>query len=345
MYTLNPYFRIRLGPPAVIDLLLDNKQVELPHPYYIQFMPYMENGGTLNELKKSFSQSGKTEEQISEILDFFIENKVLVTDVSGYDLDAVRHWIDRGWGAALQLHLKTQCLTYADDNDPEAIKIFPENFSVDFWKEYEGKKVVELPPPAEVSQRSLEDILLSRRTGKINIGRQLEVSVLSSILKQANKETLEIRSTTEKDYKEKPEVLYNSNFTAQETYVAIYDVEGIQPGIYFYDLKKHVLILIQEGDFREEIGRFCIGQRYAGMGACSFLISAVWERYMKRYSHSRAYRNLLVNTAELAHKYILLATSYKLGNFLTPALNDETSVDLIGEPMSKETVLYVVTIG
>lgn len=348
MYVLNPYFKVKLGPPSSIDLLLDGKEVFFPHPNYIRFLKPFEAGGTKKQLKEKISTLCNETYIAEDIVNFFISNNVLILekDKNSYDLDGVKHWIERHWESALELHLKTQFLDYADDQDPNIRNDKDAyDFNIDFWKTYKNQAIIKLPSPQDYPKRSLEDILLSRRTGKINIGKQLDIKTFSTIMGNVNKYGRDIRINAESIYKDQPSVLLDSAFTALETYIAIYNVEDIKPGIYFYDMKKHNLCLVQSGDFRDEIGKFCIGQRYAGMGACSFLITSVWERYMKRYTHSRAYRNLLINTAELAHKYILAATSFRLGNFLTPALRDEMSVNLIKEPQSKESILYVVTIG
>jgi len=53
----------------------------------------------------------------------------------------------------------------------------------------------------------------------------------------------------------------------------------------------------------------------------------------------------LINTAELAHKYVLLATAFKLGTFLTPAFRDEIAEGLLGVDGLVEAPLYTVAVG
>jgi SagB-type dehydrogenase family enzyme len=139
--------------------------------------------------------------------------------------------------------------------------------------------------------------------------------------------------------------LRHSSYCALETTVFVFDVEGIAPGIYDYDIRQHQLVLRKAGLFRAELGKLCIGQMHAGKGAAAFVVSAVWARYMKRYPHARAYRNLFINTAELVHKYIIAATAFRLSNFITPAIDDEFAADLLNIESFEQAPLYMAAVG
>jgi len=122
-------------------------------------------------------------------------------------------------------------------------------------------------------------------------------------------------------------------------------VDGVEPGIYHYDIQMHQLRLIMSGDFRDKYVQMCIGQSRPHSSSCAFILTADWQRFMYRYRHPRAYRTLLINTAELAHKYVLLATAFKLGTFLTPAFRDEIAEGLLGVDGLVEAPLYTVAVG
>ncbi len=156
---------------------------------------------------------------------------------------------------------------------------------------------------------------------------------------------MRLRNAVEEQIQDRPEVLLDSAFSALETYFFAFSIEGLPNGIYHYDLRSHSVSLLREGLFRDEVARMCIGQRKPGSGSCTFLISAVFERYMYRYRHPRAYRNLLINVSEFAHRYILLSTALGLSTFMTPALQDEQADALLGVNGYEEAPLYVVAIG
>lgn len=165
------------------------------------------------------------------------------------------------------------------------------------------------------------------------------------MLLNANRETVRLRKEAEATYESNSGVLLNSAFSALETYFFAFSVDGLEPGLYHYDPRGHRAVLLRRGDLTDEVVTMCIGQDRPRGAACAFVITAVWERYMFRYRHPRAYRTLLINVAELAHKYILLATALDLSTFLTPALRDEFADQLLGVDGLKEAPLYVVAIG
>ena len=66
---------------------------------------------------------------------------------------------------------------------------------------------------------------------------------------------------------------------------------------------------------------------------------------MYRYNHPRAYRTLLINTGELAQKYITLSSAYQLTCFMTPAFEDQIADDLLGINGYEEAPSYLVAIG
>jgi hypothetical protein len=64
-----------------------------------------------------------------------------------------------------------------------------------------------------------------------------------------------------------------------------------------------------------------------------------------RYRHNRAYRNLLVNAGELAQKYLILATTYRLSQFITPAFNDVSAEKFTELDGIKEGPIYALYFG
>ncbi len=60
--------------------------------------------------------------------------------------------------------------------------------------------------------------------------------------------------------------VYDSAFSALHTYIVIYkDLlildQVLSAGCYYYDLNKHALILIREGNYKKEVAKLAIGQK------------------------------------------------------------------------------------
>jgi len=96
---------------------------------------------------------------------------------------------------------------------------------------------------------------------------------------------------------------------------------------------------------RRTLVEFCLGQRNPGNAALTLLFTGVWSRYMNRYRHSRAHRNLLVNMSELGQRYLLLATALGLNTFMTPQTSYLDTQRFFGRPHFEEGFLYVIGMG
>ncbi|HDV6056170.1 TPA: nitroreductase family protein, partial [Staphylococcus pseudintermedius] len=92
-------------------------------------------------------------------------------------------------------------------------------------------------------------------------------------------------------------------------------------------------------------GYYCYGQPEIENANCIIFISANYHKYMWRYNHERAYRNLLIDVAQLAQSFLLAATNLQKKTFLTPALRDSELVKLFDLEEYIEDIRYLVAIG
>ena len=353
--TLNPFFRIHLGPPITCDLLLDGKSLVFHDPRYIELLSQLENIKIVEEITRKVKAVFCVGcQDADKIINELVHNRILVTNINDYNLEGIQHWIKRGWLDALVLHLRSRNIDCLDDeaadshahNDSVMEELIASEGMPDVWKIYQNKARYPLGKGEPLPEnQTLEEVLLRRRSFEPWKQKTLRLAQLSTILSYANKETLRLRIEIENEVARRPSVLLNSSFTALETYFFAFAVEGLPNGIYHYDMRSHAVSLLREGVFREEVARMCIGQRRPSTARCVFVVSAVFKRYMYRYRHPRAYRNLLINVSEFAHKYILIATAFGLSTFLTPALEDEYADTLLGVNGYEEAPLYVVAVG
>ncbi|MEC0665829.1 SagB/ThcOx family dehydrogenase [Priestia flexa] len=363
-YKLNPFFKINLSSnelesveDVIIELLLENKRYNVPRNFLFNLISYVDK---LTKSKKEILdfiqseldlESGDSETVYNNLIDKFI---IVPESYRAEDLAAVEHWIERGWLDALILHLTSKDISFSDDNQENSQhdlnekakeKIRREGLP-ETYKKVEGllsiKLEENLPLPKD---RSFEDILVARRTHRPWSKDEFLLNEISSILYYGSIETKRLREQTKASFEINPRIIYNSSFSALEIYLFVHDVQGLEPGLYFYDVEEHSLILLKTGVFREEVSKMCIGQERAGSGRVTFVISANWQKYMFRYRHPRAYRNLMINTSELAQKLLVLSTAYKKTTFVTPAFNDELADNLLNLNGYQEAPLYAVTVG
>ena len=326
---LYPIFRIRLGNPLVCELLLDGSRVALPSFKYVSYLSLFDADKCYRveacELYATMIFEC-TRSEARAIVEQLVAWDVLVpagrefAEESGID-----HWVERNWTDALVFHLSTRNVDFLDMKSDRPDKTRNQQLDAflqrdpipDFRKSIlDSIETVRLPVASEQwPPEPIENILLRRRSHRKWKNESIPLGALSDILRWSTERVLELRSSVESNFQRDPTKLLQSAFCALEMYVVAHAVEGIRSGIFHYDLYHHRLECLREGNFRQQVQEMCIGQRRAGEGVCSVIISCVWERFMYRYRHSRAYQSLLMNTAELGNKVILAATSKNMSTF------------------------------
>ncbi len=347
-----PALRIDIATLACTRLP-GGERLQLPHAACVSVLAKAAKGAPRSALVSMAAAALEHKEADGAALVAALEEAELLIDISAApDMSALEHWVKRGWLDALMLHCSSRDLAYADANaegDAKAndalAKLIAAEGPPELWTTYSGRQKIAMPPPAPDPAEPFEQVLLRRRSNKQWRGKGVTLPVLSAILKDANHQSYRVRAEAEAQLDTNPAALLNSSFTALESYVVAFNVDELAAGLYHYDLKDHALTLLREGDLSDEYVRACIGQSRPRGAAFAIMLSIVWPRFMYRYRHPRAYRTLLTNVSELAHKYILLGTSFELSSFLTPAFEDNLAEAFLGVDGRTESPIYTVALG
>ncbi|MDA3912767.1 putative peptide maturation dehydrogenase [Oleiagrimonas sp.] len=114
--------------------------------------------------------------------------------------------------------------------------------------------------------------------------------------------------------------------TPIDPYPLIMRVEGLEPGIYHYDMGSHALELLKpmpEDAVRELVMGVTAGQNYFTDAQAVVVHVGRFDRHHWKYrSHAKAYKALLMDSAHLSQTFYLLATELGRGAFYTAAIND-----------------------
>jgi SagB-type dehydrogenase family enzyme len=129
-----------------------------------------------------------------------------------------------------------------------------------------------------------------------------------------------------------------------ETYLVIHDVEGVESGVYHYDVQHHQLEQLKRGDFRAEVARAALDQRMAARANVVFIWTAVFERSKWKYKQ-RAYRYVYLDAGHTAQNLALAAVALGLGSCQIAALYDDEANDLLGVDGVEESTLYMTVVG
>ncbi|HTT05346.1 MAG TPA: SagB family peptide dehydrogenase [Steroidobacteraceae bacterium] len=130
-----------------------------------------------------------------------------------------------------------------------------------------------------------------------------------------------------------------------EVYLLALGVVGLDPGLYHYDTRGHVLDKISSQQDPARARAYCADQPYAGEAAALFIMTAVFARTMWKYPHPRAYRVVLLDAGHLGQTFCLTATRLGLACFTTAALKDTLIEEDLGVDGISESVVYVAGMG
>lgn len=110
-----------------------------------------------------------------------------------------------------------------------------------------------------------------------------------------------------------------------EVYPLVSGVDGIDSGLYHYNVRDHSLELIEALPEREAVelaASFVCGQAYFGSAHVTFVMTARFPRNHWKYpKQQKAYPVILMDAAHLSQTLYLVATDLGLGAFVTAAIN------------------------
>lgn len=129
-----------------------------------------------------------------------------------------------------------------------------------------------------------------------------------------------------------------------EVYPVINNVENIEKGIFHYNIPKHSLELLKDGDFRSEVAKGCLDQNIAYMSAVNFIWTATTERSKWKYLQ-RCYRYIYMDVGHIGQNFYLIAEALGLGACTIGAIYDDELNELLDIDGINETTIYVGVIG
>lgn len=130
-----------------------------------------------------------------------------------------------------------------------------------------------------------------------------------------------------------------------ETYLAVFDVEGLSQGIYHYLPMEHQLEFIKPVDqIREETVSALNGQKWGGKAGVVFFYSAVAYRCEWRYSIG-SHRVMLMDVGHIVENLYLSCGAVGCGTCAIAALDQEKADSLLGLDGEEEYAVYAAPVG
>ncbi len=346
-YIANPLGRFRWTKGKLIyqDIVnRKNYQVDLS---FLNMLFFLDRPRTKHKIVRYIaSQAVLDEYKAQEIFHRFLNISLIIPQrKQKYSV-----WLDKNWRNALYFHVLTSNNKFIDmgqDNEYQVKERVLRSYSKEktipeFYKQYSTESIK--LPDAKLEFVSSGKVLINRRTTRKFGTKPVSLEDLSTILFYATQPVKSIREYVKKLSEDHPNLLVLSSYTPYEIYFFASNVEGLEKGLYHYNIKKHSVSLLKKGDYQDKMKKIAIGQ---GVDSCGviFMISSIYERYMWRYRNSRAFRNLLIEASSLAQRIIISAEATGLKNFLTPAIRDSLADELFGLDGTKESMTYLIAIG
>lgn len=202
-----------------------------------------------------------------------------------------------------------------------------------------GKKrpEVKLPPPRERGEMSVEEAIARRRSVRRYRRESLSLFHLSQILWAAQGLT---------DAREGLRAAPSAGATYPlEVYVFVGrgGVEGLEEGIYHYNVKNHSLHLHKGGDLKEELAVAALDQEFVAQAPVDIVICAVYERTSWRYRR-RADRYVHMEVGHVGENIHLQAAALGLAVVMVGAFEDER-VSMVMDLDEKIKPLYIIPLG
>lgn len=208
----------------------------------------------------------------------------------------------------------------------------------DLYKKYPSAKRVPLSHNFPVDSFSVVEVLRRRKSVRSFSSEPLSVDDLSFLLWASTGV-----QRTEPGYEFRTAPSAGALYPI-ETYLVVNNVEGLERGLWHYDVEGHAVEELKAGDFGDEIARGALGQRMCVNAQVVLVWTGVFERSKWKYAQ-RAYRYVYLEAGHIAENVALAATSVGLGSCQIGAFFDDEVNQLLGVDGVEESVLYLSVVG
>lgn len=198
----------------------------------------------------------------------------------------------------------------------------------------EDEYIIKLPEPRHISDISIEEALLRRRSTRDYTHDPLTLQEVSQLLWAAQ------GITHTKGFRTAPSAgaLY-----PLEIYMVVGDVKNLVEGVYKYNPHKHELLRVLDGNKRSELAEAALDQVCVKEASIDIVIAAVYERTTVKYG-DRGIRYVHIEVGHVAQNLCLQASALDLGIVTVGAFYDEQVKDILNL-LDKEMPLYIIPIG
>ncbi len=186
---------------------------------------------------------------------------------------------------------------------------------------------IQLPKPRLEGNISLEECIFTRESIRTFKDKEIEIEKISQLLWAAQGKKGHKRTVP----------------SAGATYPLEIFVTLKNKGLFRYNLKKHALETIKEGDFNKDLAIAALHQNFIHEAPLNIIIYADFSRTCNRYGE-RGVRYVFMEVGHCAQNVHLEAVALGLGSVPIGAFRDKKVKNLLDLPDNLEP-LYIIPIG
>ena len=209
---------------------------------------------------------------------------------------------------------------------------------VEPYKSYPGVRVVALPEPRLEGGLPGAQAIATRRSTRSYSAQPLSLDELSRFL------FLTSGISADRFGNARRTAPSSGALYPIEVYPIIHRVEGVEPGAYHYDYRRHALELVRGEDMRSRIVEHGLGQEFLGQCGAVLFVTMILQRMRPKYQ-DRSYRYGLLEAGHVGENAYLAATEMGLGACGVGAFMDDAMNEMLGVDGVEEAVVYMLAVG
>jgi SagB-type dehydrogenase family enzyme len=206
------------------------------------------------------------------------------------------------------------------------------------YKHYAASRKIELPFPRQVETLSFDETIRKRRSIRRFSEKSLSLEQLAYLLWSSTG-----IQRVERGYEFRNAPSAGALYPI-ETYLFAKKIDGLDMGLYHYDIKSHLLEELDVGDFSVLLARACLGQEILISAGVVFVWSGIFVRSKWKYKQ-RAYRYVYLDCGHIAQNLALCASTLGLGSCQVGAFYDDEINKIVGLDGEEESVIYLSVVG
>lgn len=237
--------------------------------------------------------------------------------------------------------LKSELLMEINNIDTDQEKELPQP---DIQKPcIEDSLVIDLVPPEDFTSGTMDflDVLRKRKSRRVFSDESLSFEELSFLLWSIQG----VKKIVNNGYATLRTVPSAGARHPFETYIAIFNVKDVKPGLYRYLPLDHKLNFIGDIDnFKDKLVNACLNQNFVATGAVTFIWTVVPYRSEWRYDKG-AHKCIAIDAGHVCENLYLAAESINAGTCAVGAYDQEKLDSLLGVDGKNEFSIYLAPLG